>query len=262
MLNKLLKYDLKYVYKPLIVFYALLFIFSIFIRIIESLESTFILYMLDKICLGIIISIIISILINLFMRNWARFIKNIYKDESYLTHTLPVSKNKIYLSKVLTFIITLLSSFIVIIICLYIGFLDSDTYFLLSNTLEHLTTYFNISMFSLLLIMFITIFLEILFMMLSGMLGIIIGHKSSGKKIVNSVLIGFITYMTLSILSVVLLYVLGLINNDFMSIFNSTIVSSSVIKNLILISSIIYLVYNVGIYFIGNKLFNKGVNVD
>ncbi len=262
MLSKLLKYDLKWVYKPLIVFYILLLIFSIFIRIIESAESTFILNLIDNVCLGIIISIIISILINLFMRNWARFIKNIYKDESYLTHTLPVSKNKIYLSKVLTSSITLLSSFVVIIICLVIGFLNNDTYVLLKNVLQDSVIYFDISMISLILIIFITIFFEILFMILSGILGIIIGHKYNGKKIVNSVLIGFIIYMTLSILSVVLLYVVGLLNSDIMSIFRSTMVKGSVIKNLMLISSIIYLIYDIGIYFIGNKLFNKGVNVD
>ena len=30
-----------------------------------------------------------------YMGDWVRFVKNIYKDESYLTHTLPVSKNQI-----------------------------------------------------------------------------------------------------------------------------------------------------------------------
>lgn len=86
---------------------------------------------------------IVNILINCFMRNWARFVKNIYKDESYLTHTLPVSKNKIYLSKVLTAIITLLTSFIVIIACLAISALNKDTWIVLKESLEQSAIYFD-----------------------------------------------------------------------------------------------------------------------
>lgn len=42
---------------------------------------------------------IVSSLINGLMRSWVRFITNIYKDESYLTHTLTIEKKDIYLSK-------------------------------------------------------------------------------------------------------------------------------------------------------------------
>lgn len=210
MLNKLLKYDLKWVYKPLTVFYLLLLIFSILVRIVESFESTLILLIIDKICCAVVITMIISIIINCFMRNWARFIKNIYKDESYLTHTLPVSKNNIFLSKTLTSIITLLVSMIVIVICLAICTLNNDTWILLKETLESSAIYFDSSVFSLILTMITTIFFELLFIMLTGTLGIIIGHKSNNLKIVKSVLYGFIIYTLLSILSVGILYIFGL----------------------------------------------------
>lgn len=99
MLKKLLKYDLKWCFKPLIVFYILAIFFSIITRVVESFEQTLIILIIDKICSGVVIAMIVNILINCFMRNWVRFIRNIYKDESYLTHTLPVSKSAIYLSK-------------------------------------------------------------------------------------------------------------------------------------------------------------------
>lgn len=262
MLNKLLKYDLKWVYKPLIVFYILALIFSCFVRIVESFESTLILLLIDKICCGIVISMIFSILINCFMRNWARFIKNIYKDESYLTHTLPVTKNNIFLSKVLTSIITLLISVIVIVVCLAICALNKDTWFLLKETLEQSAIYFDSSVFSFILTMIATIFFEFLFMMLSGILGIIIGHKSNNLKIVKSVLYGFIIYTLFSILSVGILYIFGLINPDLMNIFNTTLVNSNTLKTMMIIGIIMYAIYNVLIYLIGNTLLNKGVNVD
>lgn len=262
MLKKLLKYDLEWCYRPLIVFYVLAIFFSIIVRIIESFEQNLILLIIDKICCGIVIAIMISILINCFMRNWVRFIRNIYKDESYLTHTLPVSKNTIYLSKILTAIITLLTSFIVIIICLAISSLNKETWLILKESLEQSAIYFDSSVFSLIFILIITIFFEFLFMMMSGILGIIIGYSSNSLKIIKSIVIGFFIYIILSSMSVGTLFVVGLLNPEIMSLFNNIEVSSNALKSMLLVGTLVYAIYNLGIYFIGNKLLNKGVNVD
>ena len=262
MLKKLLKYDLEWCYKPLLVFYILAIFFSIIVRIVESFEQSLIVLIIDKICCGVVIAMIVNILINCFMRNWARFVRNIYKDESYLTHTLPVSKNKIYLSKILTAIITLLTSFIVIIVCLAISCLNEDTWIILKQSLEQSAIYFDSSVFSFIFVMIITIFFEFLFMMMCGILGIIIGHKSNNLKIVKSILIGFVIYMILSSMSIGVLFIAGLLNSDIMSLFNNIEVSSNALKSMMLVGTLVYGIYNLGIYFIGNKLLNKGVNVD
>ena len=261
MLKKLLKYDLEWCYKPLVVFYALTIFFSIIVRIVESCEQSLILLIIDKICCGVVIAMIINIIINCFMRNWARFVKNIYKDESYLTHTLPVSKNDIFLSKILTAIITLLTSFIIIIVCLAIATLNKDTWIILKESLEQSAIYFNCSVFSFIFVMVITIFFEFLFMMMSGILGIIIGHKSNNLKIVKSIIIGFAIYIILSILSIGILFIAGFIDPDIMSIFNNVEVSSNALKSMMVIGILVYAIYNLMIYFIGNKLLNKGVDV-
>ena len=70
----------------------------------------------------------INILINNLMRVWARVVRNTYKDEAYLTHTLPVSRKDIFLSKVLTAIITMLTSFAIIVISLAIAYLTKDSW--------------------------------------------------------------------------------------------------------------------------------------
>lgn len=262
MLKKLLKYDLEWCYRPLIVFYILAIFFSIIVRIVESFEQSLILLIIDKICCGVVIAMMVSILINCFMRNWARFIRNIYKDESYLTHTLPVSKNTIYLSKVLTAIITLLTSFIVIIICLAISSLNKDTWLILKESLEQSAIYFDSSVFSLIFVLIITIFFEFLFMMMSGILGIIIGHRSNNFKIIKSIIIGFFIYIILSSMSLGALFIAGLLNSDIMSVFNNIEVNSNALKSMMLVGILVYSIYNLGIYFVGNKLLNKGVNVD
>lgn len=262
MLKKLLKYDLKWCYKTLVVFYILALFFSVIVRIIESFNQSLIILILDKICCSIVISMIISMLINCFMGNWGRFVRNIYKDESYLTHTLPVNKNQIYLSKVLTAIITLTTSFIVIIACFAISSLNKDSWIALKNILEQSALYFNSSSFSLIFVMIITIFFELLFMVMSGILGIIIGHRSNNLKIVKSVVIGFAIYMAFSLITLVIIFVAGLLNSNIMTLFNSVEVSSSALKGMMLIGILVYTVYNLVICFVGNKLLNKGVNVD
>ncbi len=262
MLSKLLKYDLKWCFKPLAVFYLLSLFFAVVVRILESMEKSLIIVILDKICVGALISMIISILINCFMRNWARFVENIYKDESYLTHTLPVSKNKIYLSKVLTAAITLLVSFVVITLCLAIAVLTKDSWIFIKTTLEQSAIYFDSSVFSLVFVMLITVFFEVLFMIMSGILGIVIGHKSNNLKIIKSIVYGFIIYMLFSAFSVSVLYIFGLLNSEIMTLFTSMTVSSNTLKGMMLIAILIYGIYILITYFIGNKLFNKGVNVD
>lgn len=262
MLKKMLKYDLQWCYKPFLVFYILAIFFSVIVRIVESFEQSLIVLIIDKICCGIVIAILINILINCFMRNWIRFVRNIYKDESYLTHTLPVSKNIIYLSKILTAIITLLTSFIVIIICLAIATLNKDTWIILKVSLEQSAIYLDSSVFSLIFVMVITVFFEFLFMMMSGILGIIIGHRSNDLKILKSIVIGFIIYMILSSMSLGALFVVGLLNSDIMSLFSNIEVSSNALKSMMLVGILVYAIYNLGIYYIGNKLLNKGVNVD
>lgn len=262
MLKKLLKYDLKWCYKPLIVFYILAIFFSIITRVVESFEQTLILLIIDKICSGIVIAMIINILINCFMRNWVRFIRNIYKDESYLTHTLPVSKNTIFLSKILTAIITLLTSFIVIIICIAIVCLNKNSWEILKDSLEQSAIFFNSSVFSLIAVLIVTIFFEFLFMLMSGILGIVIGHKSNNLKVVKSIVSGFGIYMILSAISLVALYIAGLINSDIMSIFNNIEVSSNAMKSMMMVGIFVYAIYICLAYLVGNKLLNKGVNVD
>ncbi len=99
-------------------------------------------------------------------------------------------------------------------------------------------------------------------MILCEILGIIIGHKSNNLKIVKSIVIGLGIYMTLSSMSLVTLFIAGLFNSDIMSLFKNIEVSSNVVKIMMYIDILVYAIYNLGIYFIGNKLLNKGVNVD
>ena len=182
MLKNLLKYDLKWVYKGLGIFYLLSFTFAILTRALSLVDSTIII-IIGKICAGITISMLINILINNSMRNWARFITNFYKDEAYLTHTLPVTKKKLYLSKVLTATITTLSSILVITICLFITYYSKDNVELLKNTLDLAASTYNSSVVNLVFIMLITFFIQFLYIILIGFSGAVLGYNKNNLKI-------------------------------------------------------------------------------
>lgn len=262
MLGKLLKYDLKWCYKPLIVFYGLSIFFAIVTRIINQFDNSFIFMILSKIFTGVVIAMIINILINNFMRVWARVTRNLYKDESYLTHTIPVSKNLLFTSKVLTAIITMITSTIVIIATLAISYLTKDSWQIIKEAIEGTAVFFNSSVGGFIAVVIATVFFEMLFLVIAGILGIVIGYRSNNMKSGKSILIGFIIYSISSSLSLALIYCMGLINPEIMNLFNSTTEITTEALKAVLYGAIgIYIVYDLIYYFIGCKILNKGVNV-
>ena len=149
MLNKLLKYDLKYMIKNMSIFYILAIFFSVTTRILFSLKETIIINIIGQISVGCMFAMLANILINTMMRSWVRFRDSIYKDESYLTHTLPVTKNDIYNSKFLQTLVFFIFGFMIIIICLFIAYYTKDRWLLLKGYIDTITIGldFNTSLF-------------------------------------------------------------------------------------------------------------------
>ena len=139
MLIKLLKYDLKYMLKNMLIFYILSIFFAITTRILFSINQTVIVNIISQISVGCLFSLIANILINTMMRSWIRFRDSLYKDESYLTHTLPVTKNDIYNSKFLQTLIFFIISFIIIILSLFITYYTKDRWLALNNLVDTIT---------------------------------------------------------------------------------------------------------------------------
>ena len=263
MLGKVLKYDLKYIYKVLIVFYLLTLVFALFTRLFWSFDNSAILNILGFIASGTTISFIISILINNMMRAWARFIKNIYGDESYLTHTLPVSKKTIYLSKFLSAIITMFTSVLVILLAVFIAYYSKENIEILKASLNGLAALYNSSVIKLLLIIFFVFFLEMTFITLAGYTGIILGHRAGSGRIVKSVVYGFVSYLLAQGIVLLVIFIAGMFNQDIMNLFiTNEIANAEVIKQIMCLGIVIYTLI-IGIYYkIDTIAFEKGINVD
>ena len=85
----------------------------------------------------------------------------------------------------------------------------------------------------------------------------------NSNKMGWSVIFGFIGYMVLQILLIIILFIFALFNKDIMNLFyTSEIINIETIKLLILYGIIGYTTTLIIAFITSLKLFNKGVNVD
>ena len=263
MLNKLLKYDLKYMVKNMSVFYILSLFFAITTRILFSMDQSFMINLLGQISVGCMFSMVASILINTMMRSWIRFRDSIYKDESYLTHTLPVTKSDIYNSKFIQTLIFFIVSFVVIIISLFITYYTPDRWLLIKNGINSITTGLEFNTWLFIVSMFTVIFLEVFNAIQCGFLGIILGYMQNNGKIGYSVLFGFCAYMIAQSIVLALTFIVGLFNSSIGDLFkNNVMLDSGAFKLLVFLAIIIYLIIILLMSILCKKILNKGVNVE
>lgn len=263
MLGKLLKYDLKWIYKVVGVFYILAFIFSVLGRGLSTIKNSVVFSVVSQITFGFAIGMMISSLINCLMRLWTRFIRNLYKDESYLTHTLPVKIKTIYASKVISALVCILTTTVVIIACLFICYYSEANIEALKLVLELAASTYNTTVINLILLVSFVMFLEIIFIVLIGYVGIILGHKSNQNKMIKTIVIGFVIYLVMQMLTLGGIYVFGLFNLDIMNLVKTTdIIDIDAIKSVLYIGIVIYVVYITFLYILGKKQLEKGVNVE
>ena len=264
MLNKLLKYDLKYMIKNMAIFYILSIFFAITTRILFNMEQSVIINIIGQISVGCMFAMIINTLINTIMRSWVRFRDSLYKDESYLTHTLPVTKNDLYNSKFIQTLIFFFISFIVVLISLFIAYYSKENWLAITNYVKTITTGLNMSTSFFITMAIIIIFLEVFNAIQCGFLGIILGNKMNNGKIGYSVLFGFIAYLVAQSLILGLVFVYGLFDSSIMELFKTATINIDVkaFKTLAIVSSLLYISIIFIMSLLCKKELNKGVNVE
>ena len=261
MLGKLIKYDLKWINKAIYVYSVVLLLVAIAVKIVESIDQTLFLVIVDKILSGTFIATAISMSITCIMRIWSRFITNIYKDESYLTHTLPITKSQIFNSKVIAGLLSILMTTLVIIACVAIVALNENTIDSLKIMYDSLVQTYNGTYAVLFIIgIVLLIALEIIFFMISGIFGIVVGHSFNNYKMLISIIVGILSYCLLSTVSLIIMGILSEVA-DF-EIVNNAFPSLRTLKIMGFTSIGIYLLFNLSYYFIAKKILNRGVNVD
>ena len=202
----------------------------------------------------------INCIIQSFLRNFLNFHKSFYSDESYLTHTLPVTKNALINSKYLTAFIEIVAGFasvIVSILIMYAGPNFTQTLKLLLSTI--ITGEFSVA---LTLVGFVTLVIVEFLMFISIIdFSIIIGFRAKDRKILKTFLITLgISFAAITVLFICLLIVLKVNGIKFTT--TSLLLSSSAFMSVLVSAIVIYMAVAVLFYFLAKKEFKKGVNVD
>ncbi len=263
MLNKLLKYDLKYMIRNMGIFYILAIFFAITTRILFQMEQSVMINIISQISVGCMFAMVANIIINAMMRSWVRFRDSIYKDEAYLTHTLPVTKNAIYDSKFFQALIFFVVSFIVVIISLFITYYTKDNWIALKAYIENITTGLNSSTALIILAFLAVVFVEIFNAIQCGFLGIILGYKQNNNKIAFSVLFGFGAYLISQTIVLASVFVIGLFDSSIMGLFKpDVLLNVDAFKMMVVIAIIIYVIIITLMNLICKKVLNKGVNIE
>lgn len=247
----------------MIYYYIIGICISIVTRILGCYQESFVGNLIYQIFRGIAISSWASLIINCFIHVWLDFCHNFYKDESYLTHTLPVTKSKLFCAKMLSAIYTVLLSLVIIIGCVSIVFLNAEAWEGLKHYYQGLENiYGNTRALFLVIIGLLIIFLEAIYMMQAGVFGIIVGHRSNNHRILKSFIIGVFSYLFLSGFTLAILYIIAQGNSTMMQIYEQRIPDQEAIEGLLYSCLCIYLGYNIIYYIASKQLFKKGVNVD
>lgn len=263
MLKKLLKYDLKYLYKTLSLFYLIAFIFAIFTAIFKAIDGGFIFEILSFTTSFITVLMVILIVGYNLLKLWVKFLNSLFKDESYLTHTLPASKKAIFTSKFASTLITLTTSFIVVFVTLFIAFYSRDMLEFLKTSLDGLTDIYNSSALLFILLLSIIFFLEVVATVMAGYTGILLGHRCNSNKLAMSIVIGYIISMVFSLIMLALIFVAGFFIRDIMDLFLSDETPTiETIKLFLQMGFGIYIFEIVVYYIIDLHILKKGINVE
>lgn len=257
MLGKLLKYDLKKTMSFLVIFYSIALFLSILTRFFINEQSPFIVFIIGRILSGAVISMFANILINCLMGNWIRsFARGVYGDESYLTHTLPVTKKQIYLSKLFCAVISSVISVIVIFVCAFIAYYTDARWQIVKHLLfmEEYTT--TITLFCIL-----TIILEFISLIQCGFTGIILGHKLNSGKAGLSVLFGVVAETVSQLFILSIMGIAALLNDGFKTLFTSS-PDNLFFKNVFYLVTPVYFLIIIGMATFNIKMLNKGVDIE
>lgn len=261
MLSKLLKHDLKKNMRWMWILFVSTILVAGITRGCKELGKNLAFFQILGIFFdSVFYALAINTILQAFLRNFLNFSKSFYSDESYLTHTLPVTKNQLINSKYLTALIEMICGFATLLISLLIMFASPsffDTLKLLFLTL--ISTPFSLGLCLSLII--ILIIIEFLMYLSIIFFSIVIAYKARDHRILKAFLItvaaAFASITVLAIVMVILFLVNGITLSSSTLFFSNTTFISIILSGII-----VYSIITIIFYFLAKHHFNKGVNVD
>ena len=263
MLKKIMKYDLEYMFKTLGVFYLITIFLAALTRGLSAVDNMAIFTVMKTICMIATVILAIAIALITVLRMWMRFRDNLYKDESYLTHTLPVKKSTLYTSKMLTSIISILATFIVLVVVLLITFYSKENVLFFKDLFSELKSVIGCNYRTMLVVVCGLYIIEWISILQIGFTGIILGHRKNSDKTIYSIVYGFIAYWIGILFVLAVMLITAVFNKNLWNfMFSEGIVSIKDFGIFTIMAFVAYILLMVIVYFVNRKLLNKGVNVE
>lgn len=259
--KNLIKYDLKKMFNILIIFYILSIILGGIARIFAIFDNITFFNILKIIFASLNYAVWGNIIVHTFVQIIMRFNKNFYGDESYLTHTLPVTKIQLLISKYISSLIVVLSSILVLLLSVFIMFYSKENMTNLKALLDASVSGFNISATTFVILIAITLFTQICAIISMSFAGVVIGKRFNIKKNIKSLIFIFAFYISSIILTLIFAILMAMCMGNVGMLFSNEI-SSSLLIGLLILAIVCYVLYAIIFFFITKWQFEKGVNVD
>lgn len=256
MLSKLIKYDLRYIYKQLIIFYIIVLFLAVVARLTANINDNFIMRFIHGFAEGATFGFSFGMIVNASMRMWSKYKYSMYGDESYLTHTLPITKRTLWTAKFFTSIIIVTISLLLFLTCLLIMFLSSDL-------IETIKLHWN-DLCPLALAFVFALFCQCCFIMQCGLLGVTIGHRFESHRALFSVIFGLAIYLLGGIIIIGGVQLWAQFNSELHTLLMGGAMEHNlpVLAQLLTGITIAYAVFITASYFTNYHLLKRGVNVD
>ena len=261
-MKKLIKYDVKKMLGTLPYFYLFTICFASLTRIVNIWSDIQFIFIIGQVLQGTAIALMVNILVNTFINVIVRsFVTSFYKDESYLTHTLPVTKEKLLNSKIISAVILTLLGVLVCFASLFIMFYSSEFASLIKTLINSMVVGLDMSGGTFVTIIVLLFFIEIIALLLIGFSAVVKGYSYNHKKVKMS-FIWFIIYYAVSVVASLIVMVVVLAISGNISALTATVMEASAFTTILIVGLINYFIMAVVFYFICRKQFSRGVNVD
>ena len=260
MLSKLLKYDFRSLSKILVPVYFVGLLLAIITRIANMLAKEFSIFSVPSgFISAIFIIVLIAIPIVTFIFTILRFYQNLIKNEGYLMHTLPVSKNHLILSKAISSTTFIFLSFLFTILSLFIGvyglWFDAKIFSLLADLFQQVDTLF-------LILILISLFIGVVYNQVMIYASIALGQKHN-NKVMYSIVYGIVLYNVTQIVSSLLLLPWMLLDSNYQKYISGTnIIDFGLINGFMFFALVLSILFTIGYYILTVKVLNKKLNLE
>ena len=263
MLKKLLKYDFVWI-ERVIAWYTLaacaIGCFRLATdRIYNEGNSAVFWLIMDKIAVSLLIVGCITLFLIAFLRTMARFVRTLYKDQSYFTHTLPVDRKTVFGAKALCGAAVMTLALLGIALSVLIGG-GRAMWDMIKETLKTHPGAF--------VLMGVTLVLEGITLLFAAYLGHVLGYRRNKGKAAYSVLFSLLIYYAVQNMLLISLLILSLVDPDIGAVFRNNAMEftpetmGATVTKVLAVASAGYAAAAVGLFFLGRAAFEKGVNVD